>query len=197
MKFYALQFEHLPFSVFRDAERIAQYSPLRRAPTLVLDDGSVLTESFVCLEALDQRIAEERGANSESLLLPRAGSTRLDGLRLSAFATGTAEKAVSLAYERIVRESSSALWVERCTKQIRETLELLEYERAMRKTAYLLGDRISHADIALTCAFTFLLSAHPEFLAPSALPTLRAHTSKCEALAEFSSVFQPFDIPVE
>ncbi len=195
MGFYGVKFEHVPWSVFRDAELIARYNPLRRVPTLVLDDGRVLTETLVCLDFLDDRVATERGSNSEDLLLPRSGPLRSEGLRLSALAGGVSDKAVSLAYERVVRESQSIAWVERCTKQVRESLSLLELERSRCKTQFLLGERISHADIALTCAYTFVTSAHPGFVDPTDVPALAAHAEHCERKVEFSSVYQPFDIP--
>lgn len=195
MRFYSLPFEHVPWSVFRDAELIARYNPLRRVPTLVLDDGRVLTETLVCLDFLDDRVATESGLSSERLLLPRTGPARSEGLRLCALAGGVADKAVSLAYEREVRDTSSESWVERCTKQVRECLALLESERASCKTTYLLGGRISHADIALTCAYTFVTSAHPGFLRTGDFPSIVAHAARCEAMTEFSSVYQPFDIP--
>jgi hypothetical protein len=44
---YGLSYQHEPYSVFRDAEKIAAYNPLRRVPTLVLDDGVALSETFV------------------------------------------------------------------------------------------------------------------------------------------------------
>ena len=192
---YNMEFEHLPFSVFRDAELIAPYNPLRRVPTLILDDGTVLTETFVCLEYLDERCADEHYTASESLLLPRSGRKRLEGLRLCAFANGTADKAVSLAYEHEVRESVSLRWSERCSKQIRETLERLEAELSTRTTTFLLGESISHADIAVTCAFTFIADAHPNFLSKSELPTIRSLAKCCENRAEFANVYQAFDIP--
>jgi glutathione S-transferase len=36
---YEMPFEHRPWSVFRDAEKIRPYNPLTRVPTLVLADG--------------------------------------------------------------------------------------------------------------------------------------------------------------
>lgn len=195
MRFYGFTFEHLPYSVFRDAEKIAPYNPLRRVPTLVLDDHTVLTESFVCLEFLDELYAEQHGHNSEHLLLPRSGPSRREGLRVCALASGTADKAVSLVYEREVREAISLRWSERCSKQVRETLERLEQEWTSRPGPYLLGDHISHADIAVTCAFTFLSDAHPTFLSDSEVPALRELVRRCESLPQFSSVFQAFNIP--
>jgi glutathione S-transferase len=194
LRFYAVQFEHVPWSVFRDAELIASYNHLRRVPTLVLDDGRVLTETLVCLDFLDDRVATDRGFSSEDLLLPRTGALRSEGLRISALAGGVADKAVSLAYEREIRESQSKGWVERCTKQVRDGLSLLEKERGQCKLQFLLGQRISHADIALTCAYTFVTSAHPGFVNPSEVPALAAHAERCESMVEFASVFQPFNI---
>jgi len=195
LRHYDIEFEHLPWSVFRDAELIAPYNPLRRVPTLILDDGTVLTETFVCLEHLDERFADENVMTNDRLLLPRSGRVRLEGLRLCAFANGTADKAVSLAYEREVRESVSSRWSERCRKQIRETAERLEAEFSTRTTAFLLGESVSHADIAVTCAFTFITDAHPTFFSRNELPAIRSLVTRCESRPEFASVFQAFDIP--
>ena len=54
MRLYGLSFEHKPWSVFGDAEKIAAYNPLMRVPTLVLDNGEVVIESHAILDALDQ-----------------------------------------------------------------------------------------------------------------------------------------------
>lgn len=195
MRFYDIPFEHLAYSVFGDRERIAKFNPLTRAPTLVLDDGMVLVESYVCLEYLDQLMSERLDGSRERLLLPRGGPQRIDGLRLCAFATGVCDKAVSLAYEREVRESRSISWTERCTKQVLATLDLLEAQRPAYGSPFVFGDRISHADIALSCAIAFIESAHPGFLQAGKYPALRSHSAHCEAMPEFSSVFQPFAIP--
>ncbi len=53
MRLYGLSFEHRPWSVFGDAEKIAHYNPLMRVPTLVLGTGEVLIESHAILDALD------------------------------------------------------------------------------------------------------------------------------------------------
>jgi glutathione S-transferase len=59
LKLYGIPFQHEAYAVFRDAEKIAAYNPLRKVPTLVLDDGTVLSETFVCLELIDERVAGE------------------------------------------------------------------------------------------------------------------------------------------
>ena len=51
---YGMAYEHHPWSTFGDADRIAPFNPLRRVPTLVLDDGEVVIESAAILDCLDE-----------------------------------------------------------------------------------------------------------------------------------------------
>jgi glutathione S-transferase len=192
LRHYGIAFEQRAWGVFRDAEQIAAWNPLRKVPTLVLDDGTALAESFVCLEWIDGRVAEEQGGDSPLLLLARSGAARSAGLRVCGFAVGVMEKAVSLVYERLLRDEPSPEWSERCERQVRGALSLLEGERVVQRSAYWLGDRISHADVAVTCATTFLEEAHPGFLADGELPALRELARRCEARPEFRDVRQPF-----
>jgi len=64
---YELPFEHRPWSVWADAAKIAVHNPLRRVPTLLLEDGSALLETFAILDALDELVGPERA------LLPASG----------------------------------------------------------------------------------------------------------------------------
>jgi glutathione S-transferase len=192
LRWYGIAFEHRPLSVFRDSEEIAKQSPLRRVPTLVLDDGAVATESFVCLEHVDELAADTHGEDWDRLLLPRRGPLRREGLRLCGFATGAMEKTVALIYERLVREERRDAWVARCTLQLTETLAHLERERATRPERYLLGGALSHADVAFTCALTLFSEALPDLLAETELPALRAHAARFEVFAEFRDTRQPF-----
>ena len=42
---YGMPFEHRPWSTFGEADKIRPYNPLTRVPTLVLDNGEVLTSA--------------------------------------------------------------------------------------------------------------------------------------------------------
>jgi glutathione S-transferase len=192
LKLYGIPFEHRPYSVFRDAEQIAQYNPLRKVPTLVLDDGAILMETFVCLDVIDEGVAEER---AEALLLPRSGPVRREGLRIGALCSGICEKAVSLVYDREVRNQSSPFWTERCEKQIRETLLSLEASCAAQLGSFVLGGPLSHADIALACTLTFVSETGACSLSDVPLPALQELVQRCEALPEFANVKQPFNVP--
>ena len=59
---------------------------------------------------------------------------RREVLHVCALATGLADKAVSLLYERVLRGEESKRWVDRCRAQIAGVLAVLEDERAQITT---------------------------------------------------------------
>ena len=189
LRLYGLAFEHRPWSTFGDADKIAPYNPLRRVPTLVLDDGEALIESAMILDYLDDRVGPEKA------LIARSGDVRRRHLRVCALAMGLGDKAVSLLYERVLRkEKQLDLWVERCKLQITGVLEMLEKERAEVKTPYWFGGRIGHADIAVACVLRLTGEAHPELIS-ARYPALKAHSERCEALPPFQEIVQPLAPP--
>lgn len=185
LRLYQLSFEHRPWSVWGDADKLAEHNPLRRVPTLLLDDGTALVETFAIIDALDELVPPER------VLLPRSGPVRRDGLRIVALASGLADKAASLMYEPMFRKDPSAVWMERCRRQITDTLEVLERDRAARDTPYWLGPAISQADIAVTCTLRFTREAHPALFPQARYPALSAQAARCEAGPEFLAIQQP------
>jgi len=190
MALYGIDFEHRAWSVGRDFDRIREYNPLGRAPTLVLDDGEVLTESAMILDYLDDRVGPARA------LMPATGRARRDAQRLIALATGAIDKAILIALERVFRpvELHSEAWLSRCRVQVEGALGELERACAARGDApWLVGDAMSHADIAVACYATHLHEAIPLDLAP--WPTLRAHVARCEALDVFQRHYSPFSAP--
>ncbi|MGY3473157.1 glutathione S-transferase family protein [Bradyrhizobium ottawaense] len=189
LRLYGLPFEHRPWSTFGDADKIAPYNPLRRVPTLVLDNGEALIESTVILDHLDELVGEDKA------MLPRSGTERRRHLRICALASGLGDKAVSLLYERVLRKEQLALWVARCQAQIADVLAVLEAERAKVTTPYWLGDRISHTDVAVACVVRFTREAHPQLFEASRYPALAAHGERCEALAPFQEIVQPLAPP--
>jgi glutathione S-transferase len=186
LELYALPYEHRPWSTWGNAEELAVYNPLRRVPTLVLDDGECLIESFAILDWLDEGVGPERA------LLAAEGPARRRGLHVTALATGLADKAVSLFYERHLHPEASVKWVDRCRAQIGGVLARLEDDRAKRLGSYWFGQAITHADIAVACALRFLQEAHPGACDLSAFPALSAHCRHCEDLAVFQKISQPF-----
>src|ERR1700722_17322426 len=135
---YGLEYEHRPWSTFGDADKIVPFNPLRRVPTLVLDDGEVLIESAVILDYLDERVGSARALMAES------GVARRQALKTCALATGLCDKAVSLVYERVMHRETSDVWIGRCQAQIGSVLDVLEADRSRRTSAYWFGASIGH-----------------------------------------------------
>ena len=102
LKLYGLEFEHRPWSTFGEADKIRAFNPLLRVPTLVLPDGDVLIESHAILDYLDSRVPVEKR------LYPVAEPDRHRAIKVAALATGFADKAVSLFYEKVLHDKASA-----------------------------------------------------------------------------------------
>jgi glutathione S-transferase len=189
LRLYGLPFEHQPWSTFGDAGKIAPYNPLRRVPTLVLDDGEVLIESMAILDHLDETVGPSRA------LIAKNGPRRREALKVCALATGLGDKAVSLVYERLLHQEKSEVWMQRCEAQIAGVFDALEANCAGRKTAFWFGDAIGHADIAVACVIRFTREAHAGVFDTKRWPALAAHAERCEALPPFKEIAQPFSAP--
>jgi glutathione S-transferase len=83
----ALDGGHRVAATFGDADLIAPYNPLRRVPTLVLDDGGVLIESGAILDYLDDLVGPSRALIAES-----GEEARRRALKVCALATALADK---------------------------------------------------------------------------------------------------------
>ena len=184
LQLYGYAYEHRPWSVFADAERVREMSPLCRVPILLTDEGAMLLDSAAILDHLDEAVGADRA------LLPAASAARLGARRRLAYATGVCEKAVALIYERVAHTPPSTVVVTRCSRQIVETLAVLEAELAGTVTPFFHGATPGHDDIALACAAGFLAQAHPDLLAGAACRTIARHASQCEALPAFQAVRQ-------
>jgi len=188
---YGLAYEHRPWSVWADADRLAQINPARRVPTLVLNDGEVLMDSAAILDALDDLVGPDRA------LAPRSGPLRRRCLRLAALSASVAEKAVSLLYETVLHAAPSQVWIDRCRAQIGEVLDALQQDRAAVLSTYWLGEGISHADIITACAIRFVREAHGDLFDDQRWPDLAALAAHCEALAPFQANVQPLTLAMK
>jgi glutathione S-transferase len=188
MTLYGIAYEHRPWSVWADADALAKVNPLRRVPTLILDDGEVLIESGAILDALDERVGPERA------MWPSGGLARRAALKVAALATGLADKAVILFYEGYLHEAPSPVWIDRCQAQIGDVMSALEQSRAATASTWWQGETLSHADIAVACALGFIRGAHPGLFDAARWPKLAAHADACEALPVFQKIRQPFSV---
>ena len=188
LRLYGIAYEHRAWSVFGDAMKIMAYNPLVRVPTLVLDDGEALIDSAAILDALDDMVGPERA------MVPRNGPPRRAALKTCALASGIADKAVSLVYERHVHERANPTWIERCAGQITRVMNELEIARAAQTTHFWRGDAIGHEDVVVSCAVTFMRDALAGDMDLSPWQALKRHTDMCEDLPAFREAYMTFKI---
>jgi glutathione S-transferase len=184
MNMLGVPFEHRNWSIGKDFELIRQFNPLGRVPTLVQPDGEVLFESSAILDFLDESAGPQRA------LLPQAGDARREALRAIAIASGAAEKGVTQVYESAFRppEKRYRPWLERCHTQMHAALAELDRLCQARAGEWLVGNRLTQADITATCAYTFLSDALAINRATLAYPGLGAIAERCEGMPEFRNV---------
>jgi glutathione S-transferase len=192
MKLLDMPFEHANWSIGRDFDRIREYNPLGRVPTLVLRSGESLMESGAILDYLDEAAGRERA------LLPPEGADRRQALKLMAMATGAAEKGVLQVYEGVFRpeEKRHRPWLERLRVQMSSSLAAIDrYAGERGASQWLVGKRMTQADITAACVFTFLndtLKVAADRVMFQSLATLAA---RCESLPAFQDTRVPFFVP--
>lgn len=96
-------------------------NPLRRIPFLELDDGSVVYDSRVAVEAMIQ------AARPQSLL-PEDGPERIETLTRQALADGICDSAVGAAYEMRLRPAEKVwdVWVAQHWAKVESGLDAFE-----------------------------------------------------------------------
>ena len=192
MKLLEIPFEHGNWSIGRDFDRIREYNPMGRVPTLVTDEGEKLFESAAILDYLDELAGAERA------LLPRSGRERRQALNLMAMATGAAEKGVLQIYERVFRpeDRRHQPWVDRCRTQMHGSLAAIDRFLGERGVSqWLVGKRMTQADITAVCVFTFLNDTLRVAADPIMYQSLATLARRCESLPAFQETRVPFFIP--
>jgi glutathione S-transferase len=174
---YGMSFTRDARSIFGDAAAIAQISPLTRVPALILDDGEVLIDSAAILDHLDAQAGDRA-------LCPASGAGRRHVLQTTALAQGTAEKAVSVLYERLYHlpDHRSGAWLSRCLGQARAGLD--ELTRRL-SGPYACGAALSHADVMITTMIWYMQDRMDDVLSPAAHAPLIALARHCETLPAF------------
>lgn len=192
LKLLELPFEHANWSIGRDFDRIREYNPLGRVPTLVTEEGETLMESAAILDYLDERAGPERA------LLPRSGAERRRALNFMAMATGAAEKGVAQIYERVFRPEAKrhAPWTDRCRTQMSSSLAAIDRQLGERGVSqWLVGKRMTQADITVVCVFTFLNDALRVAADSVVFQSLGTLAARCESLPVFQETRVQFVLP--
>ncbi len=186
---YDIAFEHRPWSIMGDADRLAEINPLIRVPTLILSNGDVLIETSSIIDYLDSLVTPE------NRLLPQINPARYRMLKTISVASGISDMAVRLFYELRLHDAPSPSYMARITRQAEGALRVLEKERAASGSKYWFDEQFSQADIAVTCMWRHLSESHPAIAVPANYPALSAHAVEMEAQPVFEKISQPFIAP--
>jgi glutathione S-transferase len=186
---YGMAFEHLPYGSFGDSDRFVQHNPVRRVPTLVLDSGEALIDSYAILDHLD-----ETHGRDGALIAP-SGSERRAALRRCAIATGIADKAVSFLYARLFAPSLASEFVARSQGQICDGPAVLDRECVDRAGDWWFGAEPGHDDNTVACVARFAGEAYAHLVSLTDYPALAEHSARAEEREEFKAISQPFIPP--
>ncbi|WP_439493199.1 glutathione S-transferase family protein [Bosea sp. (in: a-proteobacteria)] len=171
-----LEFEHRSVSVFRHMDEFRAINPLIKAPSLVTDDGTVISESLLIIQHFEDLAGRS--------LRPVEASARMRDLSLTGIGIVAADKAVAIEYERKRPEGQRhAPWQERIVVQLHTALDLLD--AAAGRGELTAGPELLPSDIAAAIAWGFCRFVTPEFAPVERWPALAAQVSACEALDVF------------
>lgn len=178
MRLFGMPHAHEQISVFRQAEAFAKINPLMKAPTLILDDGTLLMDSSLILDWLEVK-------GDPVTFFPNDPGLRGEVLSLIGYALMGTEKAMQWDLERKrPQEKRHDPWLERCAAQAKAAFAHLEADCA-RSERWLVGHAYTQADITLACCWGYVRRYCAELIAESAHPAIAAHAARCEARPEF------------
>ena len=175
---YHMPFERNTISVFSQAKKMQKINPLIRIPSLELESGEILIDSWAILDHLDEIAGPARA------LTPSHGPERRKVLQAVALATGTAEKAGAVTYERYFHPGKMLCkdWEERCLDQLEAGLTQLEINCG---TPWYSDLHMSQADVTIGCMIGYVKLRVPEAFPANKYPKLHGLSLHCEMREEF------------
>ncbi|MCM2381340.1 glutathione S-transferase family protein [Pseudomonas marginalis] len=169
LELYGVDFVHEPLSVFRTFTEFSQINPVVKAPTLVLDDGTVLMDSSLILDYL------ETLAPADKKLLPSQPAARARDLQTLGLALAACEKSVQIVYEHNLRpaEKLHAPWLDRVSGQLLAAYSLLEKQLSD-------SEALSQASITAAVVWSFSQFTVASVVKADAFPNLKRHAERLE-----------------
>ena len=183
LELYSVAFEHEPLSVFSTFEAFSRINPAVKAPSLVLDDGSVLMDSTLILDYF------EATSPASGKLLPQQPQALAKALRTLGLALAACEKTVQIVYEHNLRpaEKLHQPWLERVTRQLLAACTELEQQLLAERAQ---EPRLDQAAITSAVAWSFMQLMLPDVVKADDFPSLGAHAERLEC----SDLFKRYPI---
>ena len=181
MQFYGLDYEHksvIPFG--ENKKNVATVNPIARVPVLELPDGEFIIDSNAIIDHLDEL------AGPDCALTPASGPERRKVLKYIAVELGIMDKLVAVLYERQFRpkEKWHQPWLEACETQIQDGFEWINNEM---NGSWLVGNRMTQADLSLAVFWDFATRLRPNFFSDSNydyIDTLSKNLRKTDAFQD-------------
>lgn len=144
--------------------RVGHVNPLAKIPVLILDDNTVLFDSRVIVEYLDNVAPNNK-------LMPAPNRERSEVKRWEALADGICDAAALIFLERKrPAAQQSQEWIARQDEKILRSLEFMSGE--LGENTWCMGTHFSLADVAAGCALGYLRFRFPEIDWPAKHPNL-------------------------
>ncbi|NMY97050.1 glutathione S-transferase family protein [Pseudomonas proteolytica] len=168
---YGVDFEQQSLSVFSTFAEFARINPVVKAPTLVLDDGTVLMDSSLILDYFESL------APADKKLLPQTAAARARDLQVIGLALAACDKSVQIYYEHNLRptEKLHEPWLERVTGQL-----LAAYGGLEKLLANAPGQPLNLASLSAAVAWSFSRYAVPSVVKAEDFPNLQRHAQWAE-----------------
>jgi len=172
-------FTHEAVSVFSTFPRFQAINPVVKAPSLVLDDGTVLMDSSLIIAYVESTLPTSRWLWSGEEELRRV-EYRAVGLALVA-----CEKTAQRVYEQNLRpgEFQFQPWIDRLTGQLQAACGALEQELATHPKLF--ARERSHAVVISAVAWQFTQSLLAGVVPVATHPLLRSLSERLERSAAF------------
>lgn len=176
LELYGVDYEHQPLSVFSTYDEFAKINPVVKAPTLVLDDSTVLLDSSLILDYF------EALAPVEKKLLPQQAATRAQDLQLLGLALAACEKNVQIVYEHNLRPAQKLHqpWLDRVTGQLLAAYSILE-----KRLAQPAIEPLTQGALTAAVAWSFSQFTLPSVVKADAFPNLQQHAARLEQHSAF------------
>lgn len=134
--------------------KVPSANPLGKIPVLVLDDDTVLFDSRVIVEYLDNVAPNNK-------LMPAPNRERTEVKRWEALSDGVCDAAVLIFLEKKrPPKQQNAEWIARQEDKITRSLEFMSEQ--LGENSWCMGTHFSLADITLGCALGYLAFRFPE-----------------------------------
>ena len=179
MRLYAIDYEHenvIPFG--EEKHDVARVNPITRVPALELPDGECIVDSTAIIDYLDEI------AGPEVTLTPRGGLERRQVLKFIAIQLGIMDKLVAVLYERQFRPKKKwhRPWIDACEDHIRDGFYWINNKT---KGDWLVGERMTQADVTLAVFWEFAVRIRPHFFADIKCNNIDTLTEKMHSLSAF------------